>query len=76
MSIRTEEARVFKTKERAPLLLVFEAYRPSEIFLETIPEPVEVLQFWLNKKYKKEIRAEKREMDHVGSKDSGFFTAK
>jgi len=43
LSIRTEEARVFKTKERAPLLLVFEAYRPSEIFLATIPEPVNVL---------------------------------
>jgi hypothetical protein len=43
LSIRFEEARVFKTKERAPLLLVFEAYRPTEIFLATIPEPVNVL---------------------------------
>jgi hypothetical protein len=43
LSIRTDEARIFKTKERAPLLLILEAYRPSEIFLASVPEPVSVL---------------------------------
>jgi hypothetical protein len=47
LQIRVEESRIFKTKERAPVLLCFEAYRPSEIFLETIPDPVNYLQRWL-----------------------------
>jgi hypothetical protein len=41
LQIRADEARIFKTKERAPILLHFECFRPSEIFLETIREPVE-----------------------------------
>lgn len=39
LNIVAEEAVVFKTKERAPLLLSFEVYRPTEI---TIDENVEL----------------------------------
>lgn len=38
LHIVADEARIFKTKERAPLLLCMEVYRPSEIALEKIPE--------------------------------------
>ena len=31
LNIVADEAIVFKTKERAPLLLTFEVYRPNEI---------------------------------------------
>jgi len=41
LNIVAEEAVVFKTKERAPLLLCIEAYRPIEI---TLDEPYELLQ--------------------------------
>ena len=33
LHIVTGEAKVFQTKERAPLLLCFEAYRPEELVL-------------------------------------------
>ena len=38
MHIIAEESRIFKTKERCPLLLCIEVYRPTEIALEQIPE--------------------------------------
>ena len=34
LNIVAEEAVVFKTKERAPLLLAFEVYRPTEITID------------------------------------------
>ena len=40
LNVVAEEAIVFKTKERAPLLLTFEVYRPIEV---TIDEPTELL---------------------------------
>ena len=40
LNIVAENAIVFKTKERAPLLLTFEVYRPIEM---TIDEPYELL---------------------------------
>jgi hypothetical protein len=56
LSIRMEEAYIFKTKERCPVLMVFEAFRPTELFLDSIPEPVQYLQYWLNKKHSQEQR--------------------
>ena len=38
LHIVAEESRIFKTKERCPLLLCFEVYRPTEISLETVPD--------------------------------------
>lgn len=38
LHIVAEESRIFKTKERCPLLLCIEVYRPTEISLETIPD--------------------------------------
>ena len=37
LHIIAEESRIFKTKERCPLLLCIEVYRPTEISLEQIP---------------------------------------
>ena len=39
LNIIAEEAIVFKTKERAPILLTIEVYRPIEM---TIDEPTEL----------------------------------
>jgi hypothetical protein len=41
LNIVVEEARIFQTKERAPILLCFEVYRPIEM---TIDEPFEVAE--------------------------------
>jgi hypothetical protein len=38
LHIVAEESRIFKTKERCPLLLCIEVYRPTEIALETVPD--------------------------------------
>lgn len=38
LHIVAEEAKIFKTKERCPLMLLIECYRPTEIALEQIPE--------------------------------------
>lgn len=38
LHIVAEDAKIFKTKERCPLLLMIECYRPTEIALEKIPE--------------------------------------
>ena len=38
LHIVAEESRIFKTKERCPLLLCIEVYRPTEISLEAIPD--------------------------------------
>ena len=38
LHIVAEESRIFKTKERCPLLLCIEVYRPTEISLETVPD--------------------------------------
>ena len=40
MHIVAEESRIFKTKERCPLLLCIEVYRPTEIALEQIPDAI------------------------------------
>lgn len=40
LHIVAEESRIFKTKERCPLLLCFEVYRPTEISLESIPSAI------------------------------------
>ena len=37
LHIVAEEARIFRTKERAPLLLCIEVYRPTEVSFENIP---------------------------------------
>ena len=40
LHIVAEETRIFKTKERCPLLLCIEVFRPTEISLEKIPDVV------------------------------------
>jgi len=40
LHIVAEESRIFKTKERCPLLLCIEVYRPTEIALESIPDAI------------------------------------
>jgi hypothetical protein len=42
LHVVVEECRIFRTKERCPLLLCIEVYRPSEISLEKIPDAVKV----------------------------------
>ena len=42
LHIVAEETRIFKTKERCPLLLCIEVYRPTEIALEKIPDIVTI----------------------------------
>ena len=42
LHIVAEEARIFRTKERCPLLLCIEVYRPTEISLEKIPSVVQL----------------------------------
>ena len=42
LHIVAEETRIFKTKERCPLLLCIEVYRPTEISLEKIPDIVTI----------------------------------
>ena len=69
LSIRMDEAYIFKTKERAPVLMCFEAFRPTELFLESIPEPVNYLQLWLNRKADKEGRKKRRELRRIAMED-------
>ena len=38
LHIVAEESRIFKTKERCPLLLCIEVFRPTEVALETVPD--------------------------------------
>ena len=38
LHIVADESRIFKTKERAPVMLCFEVYRPIEISLQKKPE--------------------------------------
>lgn len=40
LHIVAEESRIFKTKERCPLLLCLEVYRPTEISLESVPDAI------------------------------------
>lgn len=42
LHIVAEESRIFKTKERAPVMLCFEVYRPIELSLEKKPGFTEV----------------------------------
>ena len=44
LSIVVEEARIFKTKERAPVLLTLEVFRPVELVLQRTPMYVQVSQ--------------------------------
>ena len=41
LNIVVEDAKIFQTKERAPLLLCFEAYRPLEVISESPKEVYE-----------------------------------
>lgn len=45
LHIVSEEAKIFRTKERCPLMLLIEAYRPTEIALENLPEILKVHKF-------------------------------
>jgi hypothetical protein len=38
LHIVAEEAKIFRTKERCPLMLLIECFRPTEIALEKVPE--------------------------------------
>jgi len=38
LHIATYESRIFRTKERAPIMLCLEVYRPFEISLEKVPD--------------------------------------
>jgi hypothetical protein len=40
LHIAADESRIFKTKERAPVQLCFEVYRPVELSLEKVPDLV------------------------------------
>jgi hypothetical protein len=40
LNIVVDEARIFKTKERAPVMLLIECYRPVELSLEKVPNLV------------------------------------
>ena len=42
LHIVADESRIFKTKERAPVMLCFEVYRPIELSLEKKPLFTEV----------------------------------
>lgn len=53
LHIVAEESRIFKTKERCPLLLCFEVYRPTEISLETVPDALNVQRELAEKSKKK-----------------------
>lgn len=37
LHIVAEEAKIFRTKERCPLMLLIECYRPAELALEKVP---------------------------------------
>lgn len=52
LHIVAEESRIFKTKERCPLLLCIEVYRPTEIALEPVPDALNI-QRELNEKQQK-----------------------
>lgn len=41
LHIVAEESRIFKTKERAPIMLAIEVYRPTEISLEKVPQAID-----------------------------------
>ena len=40
LHVVVEECRIFRTKERCPLLLCIEVYRPAEISLEKVPQAI------------------------------------
>lgn len=42
LHIVAEESRIFKTKERCPLLLCIEVFRPAEVSLEDVPDALQV----------------------------------
>ena len=44
LHIVAEETRIFRTKERCPLLLCIEVYRPAEVSLEKVPRAISMLQ--------------------------------
>ena len=41
LHIAADESRIFKTKERAPVMLCFEVYRPVELSLEKVPDLIQ-----------------------------------
>ena len=52
LHIVTDEAKVFQTKERAPLLLCLEAFRPEEMMVSDIPRQLSVIKETNNRKSK------------------------
>ncbi len=42
LHIVADESRIFKTKERAPVMLCFEVYRPIELSLEKKPAIIDI----------------------------------
>jgi hypothetical protein len=42
LHIVADEAKIFRTKERCPLMLLMECYRPNELALEKVPEILSV----------------------------------
>jgi hypothetical protein len=75
LHIVTEEAKIFKTKERCPLMLLIECYRPTEIALEKTPDVLKLhasdseLIAGFNKPTNEELKI----IDEA--ENSGFFEA-
>ena len=66
LHIVAEESRIFKTKERCPLLLCIEVYRPTEISLEAIPDV-------LNKSKIKQENLSRNQNDAIEEKSNVSF---
>ena len=58
LHIVADEAKIFQTKERAPVLLHFEAFRPEELMLEVGPERT-LSQAFVEKKKSKAQKSKK-----------------
>lgn len=62
LHIVTGEAKVFQTKERAPLLLCLEAFRPEEIYLTNPEAPLPI----------KRDKSQKKERDHSNYRSASW----
>ena len=65
LHIVTGEAKVFQTKERAPLLLCLEAFRPEEIYLINPEYPIRSTQ--------KRDKSQKRHAELSNSRDHSNY---
>ena len=71
LHIVAEEAKIFKTKERCPLMLILECYRPTEIALEKMPD---VLKLHINESELIQNRPTKDELEAIEeAENSNFF---